>query len=450
MPIQQTRSLVAAALAAVLLGGGHAACGGAGDAAGATGSQQDNTGSGQGATTTAALSPQGTGNPFADAITAASHMPMTAEALAGGIATATKMKGSADSPAAELRSGLTHLLTEHVYLAGIAVATAYQAGAESPEFKLAADAVDDNSQRVAAAIGKVAPDEEEGFLERWRNHVNDFVTYAVGAKTQDEDAKKRAVGNLTAYATSSGAFFEKISGGTMKAKDVEASFNEHIGMLAKAVDAFAVSGTNGYRLLKEAAGHMPMMAEYLADGVDKATRGEGDPNDEASALRATLTDYLTSHVYLAGVAVFTAYTAGADSAAFEASAAAVDSNSKDIAKAVGGIAGEDEGDAFYDSWAKHVADFVAYAVAAAGNDQAGKDKALANLDAYRKSVGAFFQTITNGTIPASAVEEEFKVHIETTAGVIDSLKAALVKYGTPQSPASPEQPGQHNAAPALK
>ncbi len=432
MRMKPARSVVAATLAAALLGGGLAACGGDDDEAAtpADSQSQGNTDQGntdQGSTTTAALTPKGTGNPFADAITAASHMPMTAKALAGGIATATKMTGSADSPAAELRSGLTHLLTEHVYLAGIAVATAYHAGADSPEFKLAADAVDDNSQRVAAAIGTVAPDEEEGFLERWRSHVTDFVNYAVAAKTKDDAGKTKAVSNLTAYAKSSGAFFEKISGGTMKAKDVEASFNEHIGMLATAVDAFAAGDTKAYTLLKDAAGHMPMMAEYLADGVDKATKGEGDPNDDASALRATLTDYFTSHVYLASVAVFTAYTAGADSEAFAASAGAVDKNSKDISNAVGSIAGKDKGDAFYDSWAKHVTDFVTYAVAAAGSDQAGKDKALANLDAYRKSVAAFFETITSGTIPASAVEEEFKTHIEATAGAIDSLKAALVK-----------------------
>ncbi|HVG48318.1 MAG TPA: hypothetical protein VM899_09325 [Rubellimicrobium sp.] len=430
MRMKPARSLVAATLAAALLGGGLAACGDDSDAAApASDSKADTTpgGSDQGATSSAALTPKGTGNPFADAITAAGHMPMTAKALAGGIATATKMKGSADSDAAELRSGLTYLLTEHVYLAGIAVATAYHAGADSPEFQLAAEAVDDNSTRVAAAIGAVAPDEEQGFLERWRNHVTDFVNYAVAAKTKDDAGKKKAVSNLTAYAKSSGAFFEKISGGTMKAKDVEAAFNEHIGGLAKAVDLFATGDTKAYAALKTAAAHMPMMAEYLADGVDKATKGDGDPNDEASALRATLTDYLTSHVYLAGVAVFTAYTAGADSGAFKASAAAVDTNSKDIAEAVGSIAGKDKGDAFYTTWAKHVSDFVDYAVADAANDQAKKDSALANLDAYRKSSGAFFETITNGTIPASAVEEELKMHIETTAGVIDSLKAALVK-----------------------
>ncbi len=260
MRMKPARNLVAATLAAALLSGGLAACG-SDDKEEAAPAANSETGTGtQGGTSTAALTPKGTGNPFADAITAASHMPMTANALAGGIAKATNMKGDAASPAAELRSGLTHLLTEHVYLAGIAVATAYHAGAESPEFKLAAEAVDDNSVRVSEAIGTVAPDEEEGFLTRWRSHVTDFVNYAVAAKTEDDAGKKKAVSNLTAYATSSGAFFEKISGGTMKAKDVEASFNEHIGMLAKAVDLFAAGDTEAYAALKDAAGHMPMMA----------------------------------------------------------------------------------------------------------------------------------------------------------------------------------------------
>jgi hypothetical protein len=427
MPIKPARSLVVASLSAALLAGGLSACGDDKKETATPAAEATTSTSTDGGSSTAAITPTGTGNPFADAITAAGHMPMTADALAGGIAKATKMKGDADSPAATLRSGLTYLLTEHVYLAGIAVATAYNKGADSPEFKLAADAVDDNSVRVSKAIGSVAPDEEAGFLERWRSHVTDFVNYAVAAKTGDAKGKKQAVDNLTAYAKSSGAFFQKISGGAMKSADVEKAFNEHIAGLAKAVDLFAAGDTKAYAALKTAAAHMPMMAAYLAEGVDKATKGEGDPNDDASALRATLTDYLTSHVYLAGVAVFTAYTAGADSDAFKASAAALDDNSKDISKAVGSIAGKDKGDAFYTSWSAHVNDFVSYAVGDATNDQAKKDQALANLDAYRTTAGKFFETITNGTIPASAVADELKVHIQTVAGVIDSLKMALVK-----------------------
>jgi hypothetical protein len=430
--IRPKRSIVAASLAVALLGGGLAGCGGGDDkatdtAAGApaaTGTQETPS------TSSAALTPQGTGNPFVDAKAAAAHMPMTAKALATGIAQATKMKGDAASPAADLRASLTHMLTEHVYLAGIAVATAYATSPDSPEFKLAAATVDENSKDIAAAIGTVAPDEEEGFLERWRSHVTDFVNYAVGAKTGGAEGKKMketAVENLTAYAKSSGAFFDKISGGALPAKAIEKSFNEHIAGLAAAVDAFAAGDTKAYAKLKDAAAHMPMMAATLAAGVAKATKMDSDPSDAASGLRATLTDYLTSHVYLAGVAVFTAYTAGADSDQFKAAAAAVDSNSKDISAAVGSIAGKEKGDAFYDSWSAHVNDFVSYAVADAKGDQAGKDSALANLDAYRSAAGQFFETITGGVIPAQAVADELKIHIESVAGTIDSLKAALVK-----------------------
>src|SRR4051812_37923920 len=197
-----TRTAAVASLAAVMLAG-LTACGSNGDnvaaPAPAAVAAQAATGDAMpgmdmnAAVKTVALMAKGTGNPFVDVRTAAAHMPMTADALAGGIAKAAKIKGGVDTKASDLRSGLTYLLTEHVYLAGIAVATAYHAGADSPEFKLAAATLDENSKAVAAAVGSVAPKEEKGFLAAWRSHVGDFVTYAVGAKTPGaEGAKMKA------------------------------------------------------------------------------------------------------------------------------------------------------------------------------------------------------------------------------------------------------------------
>lgn len=428
MRTQVKQSIAAAAAAVLLLGGGLAACGDddSVDAAPAAGTPAETPAD----TPAAGLVANGTGNPFVDAEQAAGHMPMTAAALADGIAEAVKLKGDSASPAAELRASLTHILTEHVYLAGIAVATAYHAGADSPEFKLAAATLDTNSVKVADAIGSVAADERDGFLERWRSHVNDFVTYAVGAKTGGAEGKKMkdtAVENLTAYAASSGKFFDKISAGALPAKAVEESFMEHILLLAKAVDGFAAGDVKAYDQLKTAASHMPMMAEAIAGGVATATKMESNPNDEASGLRAGLTYLLTEHVYSAGVAVFTAYTAGADSKAFAAAAGTVDQNSKDIAAAIEGLAGKKAAEDFLGPWRAHVTDFVDYAVAVAGDDTAGMEAALANLDAYRTASGKFFNSLTGGIIPVEAVASELKTHIESTAGAIDSLKAALVK-----------------------
>lgn len=426
MRIQPKRSLAAAAAAALLLSGGLAACGDddKSDAAPPATAGPADAG--------APLVPSGTGNPFVDAERAASHMPGTAIALASGIALAKELEGEVSGPASELRSGLTWLLTEHVYLAGIAVATAYHAGADSPEFRLAADTLDTNSVKVSDAIGSIAAEERDGFLDRWRGHVTDFVNYAKGAKEGGNAGKKLqddATANLAAYAKTSGAFFDKISGGTLAADDIEAAFTEHIGLLAKSVDALAAGDATAYAQLKDAAAHMPMMAQAIAVGVAKATEMDGSPDDPAAALRADLTHLLTEHVYAAAVAVFVAYTAdgGATGEQFTAAAAMVDSNSKDLAAAVGTIAGKDSGDAFYDSWTAHVTDFVNYAVGTAADDQDKVKAALANLDAYRTTAGAFFADITAGAIPADAVAGDLKIHIETTAGAIDSLKAALVK-----------------------
>jgi hypothetical protein len=427
-----TRTAAITSLAAVLLAG-LAACGGSGnDTASPAAPAATSAGDTNGAVTTVALVAKGTGNPFVDVRTAAAHMPMTADALAAGIVKGAKIKGDVASKSADLRAALTHLLTEHVYLAGIAVDTAYTAGADSAEFKLAAATLDENSKAVAAAVGGIVPDEEKNFLQTWRSHVNDFVTYAVGAKTGGAEGtkmKKEAVANLTAYAKQSGIFFKRITGGALPAAAVEKDFNTHISSLAAAVDAFAAGEATGFAKLKTAADHMAMTAEVLATGIAKATKMAGDPTDAASTLRSGLTGLLTAHVYLAGVAVFTAYSAdgGLDGAAFKAAAAALDKNTVEIASAVGSVAGKEKEATFLQVWRSHINDFVTYAKGEATGDQALKDKGLANLDAYRTAAGGFFAEITGGALPADAVAEELKGHIETLAGAIDSLKAALIK-----------------------
>ena len=378
---------------------------------------------------TAALMPTGTGDPFVDARTAASHMPQTALALATGLAAATGTAGEVDSPAAALRAGLTSLLQEHVYLAGIAVNTAYVAGADSAEFGLAAAALDANSVALSEAVGSLAGEEKGAqFLESWREHVGYFVNYAVAAKGGDQAGKDGAVADLQGYAGRAGQFFEEISAGNLPAAAIQESFNAHIGTLTAAIDAMAAGDPAAYGLLQDAAAHMGMAAATIAGGLDTALELEGDPNDAASGLRSGLTDLLQEHMYLAGIAVFTAYTTegSIEGPAFTAAAGVLDENSVALSAAVSSLAGEEQGAAFLETWREHIGYFVDYAVAAAGDDQAGKDSAIVDLQGYSVQAGAFFEEVTGGELPADAVTAELEHHIETLAGAIDSMKAALV------------------------
>ncbi|HYJ69342.1 MAG TPA: hypothetical protein VEX15_16955 [Nocardioidaceae bacterium] len=367
-------------------------------------------------------------DPYAVTREAASHMPMTADALASGFDTALKLPGTADSDAAALRASLTYLLTEHVYLAGIAVDTAYVAGADSAEFKLAAAALDENSVALADAVGSIAGDaKRKVFLQAWRSHINDFVSYAVAAKEGDNAGKQEALKNLAGYQKVAGKFFEEITGGALPASAVEASLSEHVKTLAAAIDAFASGDGTGFDKLKAAADHMPMTAMALADGIDQATDTAGNPNDQASEVRALLNAKLTEHVYLAGIAVFTAYVDGADSESFAAAAATLDDNSVEIADAVGSLTDQATRDSFLQSWRTHIDNFVSYAVGVAEDDQAAQDEAQEALQGYAEAQGRTLSKLTGGALPAAPVQMEFEMHIASLTAAIDALAAALLR-----------------------
>ena len=127
-------------------------------------------------------------------------------------------------------------------------------------------------------------------------------------------------------------------------------------------------------------------------------------------------------------AVFAAYTdkQSVSSAQFKAAAAALDSNSVELSKAVGSVSTTKDQATFLQVWRSHITNFVDYAKAEATSDEAAKAKALKDLDAYRSSAGDFFAKITKGALKSSDVATALKAHIESLAGAIDSLKKALV------------------------
>jgi hypothetical protein len=378
---------------------------------------------------TDAVEPVSTGDPFADARTAAAHMPETGLTLATGLAAATETAGEVDSDAAALRSTLTALLQEHVYLTGIGVATAYTAGPDSEEFAAAKAALDGNTDDMAAAIGSLAGKENAAtFQQVWDAHIGYFVDYAVAVKAGDTAGAEAAQAELAQYTVDAGAFFEQISAGNLPAAAVTEALAMHVSTMSAAIDALAAGEPTASDTLKAAADHVGMDAATIATGLAAGAGLSGDAMDDASTLRSTLTALLQEHVYLASYAVFTAYTAegGVDSPAFTAAAATLDANSVALSDAVASLAGEEKGAAFLDLWREHIGYFVDYAVADATGDTDGQQEALTNLDGYRGPAGEFFEMVSNGELPADDVAAGLGMHVSTLAGAIDSLAAALV------------------------
>ncbi|MGH8934871.1 MAG: copper amine oxidase [Acidimicrobiia bacterium] len=157
--------------------------------------------------------------------------------------------------------------------------------------------------------------------------------------------------------------------------------------------------------------------------AETTTTAEAEaPSTETGAaeLRATLTDLLTGHVYLAGIAVVQAV---GQTGGFEAAAATLDQNSVDLSQAIGSAYGEEAAQTFLELWRVHIGFFVDYTNAAVAGDQAGQDQAVADLDGYRADFDAFL-TGANPNLPPGSVAEALIPHVDSVLGAIDSVVAA--------------------------
>ncbi|MBX3052242.1 MAG: cupredoxin family copper-binding protein [Caldilineaceae bacterium] len=373
---------------------------------------------------------------FANLREAYAHMDSTASYLATAIGAQFPdlFEGSADTPAAGLQSALNTLLAEHVYVASLATGAAL--GGRDAEFEAAAGSLDNNTQDLAAAVGSVYGEGAgDAFLALWRTHIGFFVDYTVAVATDDAAQKEQALADLTGYATDFGAFLNSANP-DLPVETVAELLVPHVATLTAAIDAQAAGDpVMAYSHLREAYAHMRMIADPLAgsiiaqfpdifgmdemgmEGMDHSEMDASQIVMSASQLRSTLGGLLGEHVLITASATDAALRGR--TADFEAAAQALDTNSVDIAAAIGLVYGEDAEEAFLALWRTHIGFFVDYTVGVATGDRAMSDKALADLDGYADDFGAFLSS-ANPNLPAEAVASLLRSHVTTLVAMIDA------------------------------
>jgi flagellar biosynthesis/type III secretory pathway protein FliH len=185
-----------------------------------------------------------------------------------GLASSSVAEAHAMGPQADLRLALNQLLSEHATLA--AAATNAALGGRSKEFKAAADALDGNSQDIAKAIGSVYGEAAgEAFLPLWRKHIGFFVDYTTAKAKGSKKGQEKAVNDLVQYAQDFGAFLNSATPSLPK-EAVAELVKMHILSLKDVVDAQAKKDQKlAYVKIREAAHHMQMIADPLADAIIK-------------------------------------------------------------------------------------------------------------------------------------------------------------------------------------
>ncbi len=335
--------------------------------------------------------------------------------------------------AADLRSGLTGLLTEHVYLAALATGSALRGDEDG--FNAYAAALngpsDSNTSELVDAITSIYGEETgTAFDGLWRSegHIPAFVAYTQAIAADDTAGAEKAVGDLLGYAKTFGETMNTVNE-NLPAGAVEEGVKHHVTTLKTVVDAQkAKDPEQVYSSLRLAYKHMSEFATTLTDATAKKFPDvvEGDATSPAAGLQATLTSLLREHVLIASSATGAALRG--DMPSFNAAATALNgpsnSNTASIVTAIGSVYGGDVQTAFDGLWRSegHIPGFVAYTQAVAKDDDAGKQKAVADLTAYAKTFGETMNSV-NENLPADVVEEAITSHATTLIAVVDAQKA---------------------------
>jgi hypothetical protein len=185
-----------------------------------------------------------------------------------GIAQPTIAQAHVMGAQSDLRLVLNQLFSEHATLA--AAATNAALGGRKKEFEAAAAALDANSQDIAKAVGSVYGDAAgEAFLPLWRKHIGFFVDYTMATAKGSSKGQKKAVNDLLQYSQDFGAFLNSAT--PSLPKDAVADLVKmHILSLKDVVDAQANRDQKlAYTKIREAAHHMQMIADPLADAIVK-------------------------------------------------------------------------------------------------------------------------------------------------------------------------------------
>lgn len=139
-----------------------------------------------------------------------------------------------------------------------------------------------------------------------------------------------------------------------------------------------------------------------------AEPGRVDVHTPAAELRVSLGRLFAEHTFL----VMEEMRAGARAAPdFKESAVAVEANTQDLKGLIAQVYGAPAGEGFADLWRSHIGYIVDYAIANTKKDDAGKQRALAQLAKYKDDQAAFLAA-ANPSLSAVAEAETLERHIE--------------------------------------
>ncbi|MCG1008514.1 copper amine oxidase [Salinicoccus sp. ID82-1] len=333
-----------------------------------------------------------------------------------------EMMVTVDTEAAELRSTLDHLLSEHAFLA---VETMRKGADGAEDFEESAAALSENTDELSSTIGSVYGEEAgQQFKTMWSEHIGYFVDYVNATAAGDEGAKETALNELAQYRQDFSQFLETATDERLEAGALADGLQMHVNQLIGAFDAYVMGDyETAYQYEREAIHHMYMVSKGLSTAIADQFPDQfnnTDPATKAADLRSDLNYLFSEHAGLAAMAMQNGIDGAED---FEASAQALSNNTQGLTEAVTGVYGEEAGQQFKAMWAEHIGYFVDYVNATAAEDTAAQEEALNNLNMYKEEFSKFMETATEGNLASGTLAEGLEMHVNQLIGAFDAYSS---------------------------
>jgi len=352
-------------------------------------------------------------------------MPGIAGAAAAPQTPMTTMKASVNTPAADLRASLDHLLSEHFALAVTAMAKAYD-GAKDAD--AAYKALDQNALDMQPAIASLYGDAGAKEFERIFRAHNKYTDDLVKAtKMGNQAGIKQAQNNINGFVEEFSTFLSTATEGKLPKAAAKNALKVHEDLVQKVFDEYVAGDyTDAYKAYREGFKEMFDVSKALSTAIttqmpEKFENSKADT--PAADLRSALNHLASEHFALSALQMQEQYDGR--TAASNALVTAEAGNTADFKAAIASIYGNDGANAFEKIWVtNHVNAQSDYVTAVKNNNATARAAVEKRIDGFTTEFATFLDSATAGNLPKAAGQQALTTHEKQVQQVLDQYAAA--------------------------
>lgn len=322
------------------------------------------------------------------------------------------MDSAANTSAADFRSQLDQLLSEHFVLAVTYMMKAYE---DAPDADEVYEKLDQNAQDMTPAIASVYGEEAAStFEEIFRGHNDYSDNFVKAAKNGDQEARKMAEQEVKEFVNEFGGFLAKATDGNLSEKTAKNVLQAHEQDVVNTFDHYVNEEyQKAYESFRTGFHRMFDISKALSTAITKQMPQEFNQtmaNAPSADLRSSLNALASEHFALATLEMQKGYNQAQD---YDFVTWAENQHTDEFKSAIKNLYGEEAASMFEKVWQQdHINAQTNIVTATLEEDQEARKKAEESLKMFANNFGAFLAKATDGNMPENAATEAIWMHEE--------------------------------------